>query len=388
MAQHSSSQYKEFPRLGGIVSAVIVAIALVVIFTTYAASSAPSIEAEDATGSPQLTQLTDPLASQSKAIQFGAAATTPPPTTPPTTSGKLFLGVAIEPQQVDDANITAMLKQYKVTSLTAENAMKFMAIEPTQGQFNWADSDKIVNYAVANGMRVRGHNFVWYIEAPQWINSLTNDEVAAALKNHITQMMTRYKGKVQQWDVVNEAFNDDGTLRDIPWRQKLGDDYVAKAFQWAHEADPTAELYYNDYGVESSDTANGIVTAKADAVYNMVKDFKARGIPIDGVGLQTHSSGLYPGTGVAIEANIKRLATLGVKTEITELDVRNNTDPVARYAEVGKACKDSGTCTGVTTWGVYDGEYYPSDGSNPLIFDTNFQPKPAYTSLTQAMGLN
>ncbi len=305
------------------------------------------------------------------------------PTTAPST-GTVRLGAAIEPDQLDNATFTNTLKTYKFDSLTPENAMKFGPLEPTQGQFNWDGADKIVNYAQANNMRVRGHTLVWHIEVPGWVDGLSNAEAETALKNHIQTVVTRYKGKVAQWDVVNEAFNDDGSLRDTVWKQKLGDDYIAKAFQWAHEADPNAELFYNDYGTEGIADRGGNKKAKSDAVYNMVKDFKARGIPINGVGLQTHSAGDYPGTGTEIGANIKRLTEAGVKAEITELDVINIDDQAGRYAELGTACKQNG-CTGITTWGLYDGHTWLS-GQNPLMFDSNFQPKPAYTSLINTLG--
>jgi endo-1,4-beta-xylanase len=322
----------------------------------------------------------------------GATTSTVKPSTSttakPSGSTKIALGAAIEPGQLDDAAFVDALKKYKFDSLTPENAMKFGPIEPQRGQFNWAGADKIVNFAQANGMRVRGHTLNWYIEIPGWVNGLSNEEAKAALKNHIQTVVGRYKGKIAQWDVVNEAFNDDGTLRNDAWKQKVGDDYIALCFQWAHEADPAAKLFYNDYGMESFDTANGAKSAKAQAVLDLVKDFKKRGIPIDGVGFQTHSSGEYPGTGPAIKDMMTKLGALGVKVEVTELDVKEHGDEAGkaqRYAAVGTACAQAGNCTGVTTWGLYDGHTW-LPGSDPLMLDKNYKAKPSYTALTKAIG--
>lgn len=323
----------------------------------------------------------------------GPTGTTAKPASSTTTSASanakhIYLGAAVEPGQLDDAKFVAALKKYKFDSLTPENAMKFGPIEPDQGKFNWAGADKIVNFAKANGMRVRGHTLNWYIEIPGWVNGLSNEQAKAAMKNHIQQVMGRYKGKIAEWDVVNEAFNDDGSLRDDAWKQKLGNDYIAMCFQWAHEADPSAKLFYNDYSMESFDAANGGKAAKAQAVLDMVKDFKARGIPIDGVGFQTHSSGEYPGTGPAIKAMMQKLGQLGVQVEVTELDVKDHGDEASkakRYGDIGAACAQAGNCTGVTTWGLYDGHTW-LPGQDPLMLDGAFNAKPSYAALTKAIG--
>lgn len=316
-------------------------------------------------------------ASGSQAVLFGSGGPT----------AGIKLGAAVEPDYLDNAQYANTLINYKFDSLTAENAMKFGPIEPSRNQFNWAGADKIVNFAAAHSMRVRGHTLVWHTEVPAWVNSLSNTDASAALQNHIKTVMQRYKGKVTQWDVVNEAIDDgaSGALRDTVWKQKLGNDYIAQAFKWAREADPTAQLCYNDYGMESAATMGdgNNLAPKANAVLAMVKDFKARGIPIDCVGFQTHSYGDYPGREADILANIKRFGEAGVKVEITELDASGA--DAARYAEIGRACKASGYCSGVTTWGLDDPTSFRSQDS-PLLFDGNFNPKPAYASLLDAIG--
>lgn len=321
-------------------------------------------------------------ASSGRAVHFGSG---------PAVS-QIYLGAAIEPGQLDNASFSGALKRYKFDSLTAENVMKFGRLEPNRNQFDWATSDKVVNFAQANGMRVRGHTLAWHVEVPGWVGGLSSADAESALRNHITQIMQRYRGKVVSWDVVNEALNDDGSVRNSVWSQKLGNDWIAKAFQMARQADSTAKLCYNDFSAESRDLdGNGGTgrAAKSDAVYNMVKDFKQRGVPIDCVGFQTHSAGQYPGTETALRENMTRLKDAGVTVEITELDVINIGDETAkanRYAVIGRACKAAGNCTGVTTWGLYDGHTWRGSSAGPLTLDTNFNAKPSYFALTSAIG--
>jgi len=370
--------------LGGVVVAVVGfgLIGLAAIQFSSAETYSVQSEAENGTLAGNYTQVPDAAASAGNYIKFGGGTTPPPPT-----AGGIKLGVAVEPDYLDDQKYADTLVNYKFDSLTGENAMKFAPIEPNQGEFNWDGADKIVDFAMQHNMRVRGHTFGWYIEIPGWVNGLSNDAAASAMQNHIKTIMTRYKGKITQWDVVNEAFEDDGSLRSLAWRDKLGDDYMEKMFKWAREADPTAELCYNDFGTESagvmSDGNN--LKPKSDAVYNMVKDFKARGVPIDCVGLQTHSYGDYPGTETQIQENIKRLGEAGVKVEITELDA-TNAEP-DRYAAIGRACKNAGPgyCTGVTMWALDDGTGWRG-GENAHLFDANLNVKPAYTALVDAIG--
>ncbi|MBL8159208.1 endo-1,4-beta-xylanase [Candidatus Saccharibacteria bacterium] len=394
-----TSKTLSIPNIGAAAAAALAIITLTLLIVTHAATQVPMTEAEVAVRD-QTSVIDDPQASAGQALLFGSAAGVPTdpgggdddgePTDPggvpvePQQPGKLFLGAAVEPDQLSNPQFTSTLEQYKFTSLTAENAMKFGQLQPNQGQFNWGGADAIVNYAQSKGMRVRGHTLIWHRDVPGWVNGLSSEQAATALKTHIQQVMGRYKGKIAQWDVANEVFNDDGTLRDTVWLQKLGNDYLAQAYTWAHEADPSAQLYYNDYSAESGESGGS--QAKVDAVYNMVKSLKERGVPIHGVGLQMHAQGGYPGSGNAIKANMQRLGTLGVKAELTELDIVDVADQAGRYAEYGRACKEAGNCTAVTTWGLYDGHTW-RPGMNPLLFDGNFQPKPAYEALTQAMGL-
>lgn len=386
------------PRSAWWLASATVLVGIVVVVVALASgSTAQAVEPEAGMVTHGAETLQLKGASGGQGVRFGAVASVSPVASVPPAGGRIRLGFACCNSGLavlDNPAAQTAIATADFDSVTPENAMKFAETEPNQGQFSWTGADKVVNFAAAHTMRVRGHTLVWYLpqEIPGWVNGLSNTQAAAALKNHIQTLVTRYQGKVTQWDVVNEALNDDGTLRDSVWRQKLGNDYVAQAFTWAREADPSAQLFYNDYGIESRDLdGNGGTgrAAKSDAAYAMVKDFKARGIPIDGVGFQAHSSGEYPGGGPAIQSNIERFGALGVKVEITELDVINHGDvasQAARYAAVGSACRATVYCTGVTTWGLYDGDTWRGAASAPLLLDTTFHQKPAYTALVRALG--
>jgi endo-1,4-beta-xylanase len=274
--------------------------------------------------------------------------------------------------------------------VTPGNEMKWDATEPTRGSFTFARGDQVVAGAVAAGQKVRGHTLVWHNQTPTWAQNLSATELRSAMVNHITTVMGHYKGKVFAWDVVNEAFAEDGTRRQSFWQQKLGDGFIAEAFRAARAADPTAKLYYNDYNTDG-------VGAKSDGVYNMVKAFKQQGVPIDGVGLQAHLVvGQVPST---MQQNIKRLADLGLDVAITELDIRMRTpsdsgklaQQAQDYTKVVNACLAVTRCVGITTWGLSDNHswipgVFPGEGA-ALPFDNNLQPKPAYNAMSAAFAV-
>ncbi|MFF3498677.1 endo-1,4-beta-xylanase [Streptomyces sp. NPDC003247] len=275
--------------------------------------------------------------------------------------------------------------------LTPGNAMKWGSVEPTQGTFNWAEADQIVDFAEAHDQEVRGHTLVWHSQNPSWLTngSWTSAQLATLLQDHITTEVDRYEGRVAAWDVVNEPFNEDGTYRSTLWYQGLGADYIADALTWARAADPAAKLYINDYNVEG-------VNAKSTALYDLVKSLKEQGVPIDGVGLQAHLIlGQVPST---LQQNIQRFADLGVDVAITELDIRMTlpsdsaklTQQAADYKAVMNACLAVTRCTGVTVWGFTDSDSwipstFPGQGA-ATPYDENFAPKPAYYAIVEALG--
>jgi len=301
--------------------------------------------------------------------------------------GKYF-GTAATVAELNDPAYRA-LGAREAGFLTVGNEMKWDATEPSRGRFTFTAADTVVAGGVAAKQQVRGHTLVWHNQTPSWVSDLAAADLRQAMLDHIATVAGRYCGQLYAWDVVNEAFDEDGTRRQSFWQQKLGDGYLADAFRAARAADPTAKLYYNDYNTDG-------IGAKSDAVYELVRSFKQQGVPIDGVGFQGHLLlGQVPST---LRQNLQRFADLGVEVAITELDIRMTTpaDPArlatqaADYAQVASACLAVTRCVGITTWGLSDKyswipSVFPGQGA-ALPFDEAFAPKPAYQALVQAFG--
>ncbi len=284
-----------------------------------------------------------------------------------------------------------VIKEY--SSLTAENAMKFWALHPLEDTYNWKDADEIVALAQANGKRMHGHTLIWQ-EVPGWVTNFSGDTQAweNLLKTHIQTVVTHFKGKVSSWDVVNEAIDENGGYRNTIWLQKLGTAYIAKAFQYAHEADPSLLLFYNDYGHDYS-------PVKRTAILNLVNDLKQRGIPIHGIGLQMHTR--YNQPDADITSAITSAAATGLLVHISELDmtVNPNSDKnltytatlaeqqAAKYKFIVKTyyAIPKAQQFGITTWNVTDGDsWIPSTYNRPdwpLPFDAQYKRKPAYQGI-------
>ncbi|HEY6798957.1 MAG TPA: endo-1,4-beta-xylanase, partial [Kineosporiaceae bacterium] len=226
-----------------------------------------------------------------------------------------YFGAAVDANRLRDPQYTATLDA-NFTAVTPENAMKWDATEPVRGTFTFDGADMVFDHATRRGMKVRGHTLVWHAQLPAWVGNLpTADALRSAMKAHITGVMSHYKGRIYSWDVVNEAFQDGGSgaHRSSPFQDRLGNGFIEEAFRTARSVDPSAKLCYNDYNIDG-------VNAKSNAVYAMVKDFKARGVPIDCVGFQSHLGNVstVPGD---YQANMQRFADLGVDVPITELDI-------------------------------------------------------------------
>ncbi|GAA4957396.1 endo-1,4-beta-xylanase [Actinoplanes utahensis] len=320
----------------------------------------------------------------SGALAAGAFAVLSPSANAATTLGTAaaaknrYFGTAVAAYKLSDSVYSGILNR-EFTSVTPENEMKWDATEPTQGTFTFTAADTIVNRAVANGQKVRGHALAWHSQQPAWAQNLSGTALRNAMVNHVTRVATHYQGKIDSWDVVNEAFADgsSGARRDSNL-QRTGNDWIEVAFRAARAADPAAKLCYNDYNTDG-------INAKSTAVYNMVVDFKARGVPIDCVGFQSHFNPQSPLT-ADYQANLQRFADLGVDVQITELDIEGSGSAQAdSFAAVTRACLAVTRCTGITVWGIRDTDSWRASGT-PLLFDGNGNPKQAYTAVLTALG--
>ncbi|MDI6098877.1 endo-1,4-beta-xylanase [Actinoplanes sp. NEAU-A12] len=286
-----------------------------------------------------------------------------------------YYGAAVAAGRLGDATYTGILNR-EFNSVTAENEMKWDATEPAQGRFTYANGDRILNQGIAMGAKVRGHALLWHQQQPGWARSMSGAALRNAAINHVTQVATHYRGRIHSWDVVNEAFADGGSgARRDSNLQRTGNDWIEAAFRAARAADPGAKLCYNDYNTDG-------VNAKSTGIYNMVRDFKARGVPIDCVGFQSHL-----GTGISgdYQANLQRFADLGVDVQITELDVAQGGNQANIYATVTRACLAVARCTGITVWGIRDSDSWRT-GENPLLFDNSGNRKAAYNSVLSALN--
>ncbi|RKN51204.1 endo-1,4-beta-xylanase [Micromonospora endolithica] len=301
------------------------------------------------------------------------------------------------------------------SSVTAENAMKWESLEPTRGTYNWGPADELMAFARQHHQRVRGHVLVWHNQLPAWLTSgvadgsISTTELRQILRDHITAVVTRYKGKIWQWDVVNEAVSDPW---DTPstlhykgfWAEHLGPGYIADAFRWARAADPKALLFYNDYNIEAFGSGNP-ADDKTQFVYEMARELRAKGVPIDGIGSQGHLGTQYGNFNTfQVSAALKKFAGLGLATAFTEVDVRSQlTEAVqagdsaeinprlqasaANFSVLMRACLSSPHCLSFTLWGFDDKHsWVPGWFDDPpeglaTVYDENYQPKLAYHEL-------
>ena len=319
----------------------------------------------------------------------------------------LLVGTAADYSYLGQTDYTTVLaREYSV--LEPENDLKWAAVHPgrpgSAGEYNFVPGDALLSFAKAHNMKLRGHNLCWYSYNPSWLTNggYSADQLNQILHDHITTVVGHYAGQIFAWDVVNEALADNGQLRDSIWYDQPGIGlpdfgYIAQAFQWAHAADSSAILFYNDYNVEDASSA------KSTAMYNMLKALLAQGVPIGGVGLQLHTMTGSGGPTIAgLDANVARLAALGLQVQFTEMDVRipvnsrgqaSQADLQAqaqRYHDIVGVCLKYPACTLVQTWGFTD-KYSWIPGSFPgygagLPFDLQYQPKPAYDAMQQVFA--
>lgn len=316
----------------------------------------------------------------------------------------LLVGVAVSPAGLKGSE-GELIKQH-FNSITPENSMKMGPIHPEENRYSWKDSDEIVQFAQDNKLRVRGHNLLWHEQTPKWLfkdangKQVSKEVLLKRLKDHIDTVVKRYKGKIYAWDVVNEAISDNPQefLRNSEWYQICGEDFIAKAFEYAHAADPKAVLFYNDYNTERPE--------KRERIYKLLKKLKDANVPIDAVGLQGHWS-LEEPTEQELRKAIEQYSSLGLKVQITELDVsiypwekdRRAKRPdesdaytpeleqkqIEQYKMFFRVFRENkNVLTGITFWNISDKytwlDTYPVPGRKnyPLLFDQNQKPKKAY----------
>jgi endo-1,4-beta-xylanase len=325
----------------------------------------------------------------------------------------LYVGTAVDMAALDDANDPQYrsLVASQFSTVTPENVMKWEVLEPTRGTYNWGPADELVAFARANHQLVRGHTLVWLNQLPGWLTggvadgTISDDQLRSLLHKHITDVVTHFRGRIWQWDVVNEAVSDPW---DSPstihlkgfWAQHLGPDYIADAFRWARAADPYALLFYNDYNIEAF--GNRDAGDKTWYVYNMVRSLRARGVPIDGVGSQGHLGTQYGNYDpFQVSDTLDAFSDLGMATAFTEVDVRSQLTAgvqagnsaeinprlqasAANYSVLLLACLSNQHCLSFTVWGFTDRHSWvpgwftdPPEGMATL-YDENYHPKLAY----------
>jgi endo-1,4-beta-xylanase len=307
-------------------------------------------------------------------------------------ASRRLIGAAVQAGYLRTEPLYAAAFAHHFDYVTAENEMKWGQIERQRGQPDYSGADEIVAFAAARGMRVKGHALLWHSDSPAWLETLSPAEARRAVEDHVRATVSRYRGRVAAWDVVNEAVADDGSgLRDTVYLRKLGPGYIAEAFRWAREADPEALLIYNEYGAEG-------MGRKSDDVYNLVRSLMLERVPLGGVGLQMHLEAPRQPATADVARNLRRLSELGLLVNISEMDVRVARlpgDATSRleeqrriYREITAACVAEPRCHAVTFWGFtdlhswIDGRYGPDD---PLLFDDSYGAKPAYYGVLDAL---
>lgn len=294
----------------------------------------------------------------------------------------------------NDPNYRAVItREFKI--LVPENAWKFEFVHPTRDRYEFGQVDALINFAKDNNMEVRGHPLVWHYSLPKWINegNFSRDELIEILRTHIKTLVGRYRGQIPVWDVLNEAINRDGSLRDTIWLRNIGPEYIDMAFQWAHEADPQAKLFYGDYMTEE-------INQKSDGVYTLVAGLLQRGVPIDGVGFQSHLGLSYLPKLDSLTQNFNRFNQLGLEVQFTELDMKIQdgkgsleqrlAQQAKAYSDLLKVCLQAKKCTALITWGFTDRYTWIANVTGeveaPLIFDASYRPKPAYHAIREVLS--
>ncbi len=310
--------------------------------------------------------------------------------------GPVSLGTAVDPAHLTRESgpyATTLLAHYD--RVTPENALKMEPLRPAPGTYDFREADELVAFAERHGLAVHGHTLVWHRQIPDWVldRSWTREELLVVLEDHVRTVVGRYRGRVASWDVVNEPLGHEGRgLRPSLWERVIGPEYIELALRWAHEADPGARLFVNEYGAE-------LPGVKADAYRSLVAGLVERDVPLHGVGFQAHlrQHDAPADLEQQLLGTLRQFASLQLRTDITELDVAQTRQPGGRslveqadvYRAVAVACRRADSCRALSTWGFTDrhtwlaGTDYAPD---PLPFDTAYRPKPALAALLGGLG--
>jgi len=308
------------------------------------------------------------------------------------------IGIAINMDSLINGTVYNKIVTEQFNSVTPENIFKPSFLHPAENRYDWSIADDLVNYCTLNRKRLHGHTLIWHSQLAGWMKNYdgTKDEWEKMFQDHIQTIVSHFKGHIDSWDVVNEAFNEDGTLRETIWKQHIGPGYIEKAFRYAREADPNTLLFYNDYFLETNPT-------KRKSVLSYFNNMKARGFEIDGLGLQFHVSTIYPDMSQVAEA-LKDVADNGYRIHISELDISVN--PFYKDIEPANSLFERqgeimGTIVkhyqqvpakyqyGITLWGLHDA--YKGASPNfgredyPWVYDSQYHPKPAYCKLKETL---
>ena len=300
--------------------------------------------------------------------------------------------VDLAPFMIDPNYRTVLAREFEI--LVPENAWKFEFVHPKRDRYDFSQVEQLMAFAKANNMQMRGHPLVWHYSLPQWLDkgNFSRDELIEILRDHIQTVVGRYRGQVAVWDVVNEAINRDGSLRDTIWLRNIGPEYIDMAYRWAHEADPQAKLFYGEYMTEE-------INQKSDGVYTLVSGLLQRGVPIHGVGFQSHLGLSYLPKLDSLTKNFDRFNQLGLEVQFTELDMKIQdgkgsreerlADQAKAYRDLLQACLQAKKCTALITWGFTDRYTWIANTTGeveaPLIFDGAYRPKPAYHAIKEVL---
>ena len=293
--------------------------------------------------------------------------------------GDLPLGTAVTVVPLRRDDVYRRILAGTFTSVTPENEQKWEVVQPARGRFAFDAADAVVDTARTAGKRVRGHPLVWDQQLPEWVTDAPAGELEAILRDHVRRVARHFRGRVAQWDVVNEPLENSGALTPNVFQRAMGEGYIDVAFEEARRADPEAKLFLNEIAAERG--------RKADALVRLVAALKGRGVPIDGVGLQNHTTSDDFPTRRDLSRLMARIARLGLDVEITEMDVEGPDERgrTAAYAAAGEACARAANCTGLTVWGVSDTTSWLGAAKQPTLFDAGGRAKPALGALRDAL---